>query len=1038
MISYLLDRPRFAGVISAVVTIAGLLALATLPVAQYPEIAPPEIAVDAIFPGASAETVRDTVGAIIEEEVNGVEGMIYLSSTSANDGTYSLTVTFDIGYDADKAQVLVQNRVNKAMTQLPETVRQQGIFVEKLSNNIVMAVTLSSADPAYDGLFLNNYASLNLKAALQRVPGVGKADILGEQKYSIRIWLDPVRMASRQITVADIVAAIQEQNVVAAAGQIGAYPSSADQQFQLSVQAKGRLLSADEFGAVIIRTNTAGETVYLRDIARTELGAQNYLAKGKVGINDATVMAIYQQPGSNALQVADGVRAALDELSMSFPDGVVYDVPYDTTNFVRASLFEVYETLIIAVILVVLVTFVFLQDWRSTLIPTITIPVSLIGTFAFMSALGFSINTLTLFALVLAIGIVVDAAIIVLENVERILEEEHDISMRAATVEAMRQVMPPLVASAAVLLAVFIPVSLLPGLVGKLYQEFGVVLSVSVVLSTFIAITLAPPLCVLILRHDKPPPMRVLHAFNRGFERLTDAYIRLVRFLVQRLSIAMVVFLALLGATGFLAATVPSGFIPEEDSAAFFAEIQLPDAASLSRTEVFMDRVTAEIESIPGVRDTIAVAGYSLLEGAAISNSGMLIVNLDTWEKRPDPAMSQAAIMAQVEERIGAFREGVIMTFAPPAIPGLGMATGFEYILQDRQARSPQTLAGGMNQLLAATGDDARVAGAFATFRADVPRLFLNIDRDRVKTFGVDLRDIFTTLQAQLGGLYVNNTTVFGRNTQVNIQAESQFRDTVEDIDNFYVRSAAGEMLPLSSLVRTENILGPQTLKRYNMYNAVSVIGAPGAGYSSGDAIAAMQEMSATALPQGFGFEWTGATYQELAAGSLAVFGFALAVIFAYLFLVAQFESTMIPWAIMLTVPTALLGSFAATMLAGGDVNLYTQVGLVLMVGMSARNAILIVEAAKINREVLQQSVIDAALNASRQRFRPLMMTGFAFLLGVFPLVIASGAGEAGREALGLAVFGGMLSALIVGAIVAPPIFVLIQKVRERAKRKAV
>ena len=1037
MIRFLLDRPRFAGVISAVITIAGIISLFTLPVAQYPEIAPPEIAVDAIFPGANAETVRDTVGAVIEEEVNGVEGMIYLNSNSANDGTYSLTVTFEIGYDADKAQVLVQNRVNKAMTQLPDIVRSQGIFVEKLSNNIVLAVTLYSDDPAYDGLFLNNYASLNLKAALQRVQGVGKADILGEQKYSIRIWLDPVKMAAREITVADIAAAIQDQNVVAAAGQIGAYPSPEDQQFQLVVEAKGRLVNAEEFGAIILRSSTGGAAVYLRDVARVELGAQNYLAKGKSGDKPATIIAIYQQPGSNALAVADGVKATLDNLSQSFPNGVAYSIPYDTTNFVKASLFEVYETLIIAVILVVLVTFVFLQDWRATLIPTITIPVSLIGTFAVMQAFGFSINTLTLFGLVLAIGIVVDAAIIVLENVERLLEEDEALEIKDAIIEGMRQTMPPLIASAAVLLAVFIPVSLLPGLVGKLYQEFGVVLSVAVVISTFVAITLAPPLCMIFLRRHRPKPMWILRKFNSGFEKLTNGYIGIVGGLVRHLTLAVVLFLALLGATGFLGMTVPSGFIPEEDTSAFFAEVQLPDAASLTRTEAFMDRAAADIESIPGVRETIMVAGFSLLEGAAISNSGMMIVSLDTWELRSDPSLSQAAIMAEVERRIGEYQDGIIMTFAPPAIPGLGMATGFEFILQDRLARSPQLLAEGMGQLLGASEDDPRVGGAFATFRADVPRLFLDVDRDKVKTFDVSLNELFTTLQAQLGGLYINNTTVFGRNTQVNIQAEPQFRDKVEDIDNFYVRSQGGELLPLSSLISTETILGPQTLMRYNMYNAVTVLGAPGPGYASGDAITAMEELAATSLPPGFGFEWTGATYQQIAAGSLAVFGFALAVIFAYLFLVAQFESLMIPWAIMLTVPTALIGSFLATLIAGGDVNLYTQVGLILMVGMSARNAILIVEAAKINREVHGQSIIDAALDASRQRFRPLMMTGFAFVLGVFPLVIASGAGEAGREALGLAVFGGMLSALIVGALVAPPIFVLIQKLRERRMKTA-
>jgi len=1034
MIRFLLDRPRFAVVISLVITIAGLLSLVTLPVAQYPEIAPPEIAVEAFFPGANAETVRDTVGAIIEEEVNGVEGMLYMSATSANDGTYALTITFEIGYDADKAQVLVQNRVNKAMTQLPEVVRQQGIFVEKLSNNIVLAATLYSTNPAYDGLYLNNYASLNVKAPLQRVPGVGKADILGEQKYSIRVWLDPVRMAAREVTVPDIVAAIREQNVVASAGMIGAYPSPETQQFQLVVEAQGRLYTPEEFDGIIIRSDRQGSSVFLRDVARTELGAQTYLAIGKLGTDPATVLAIYQQPGSNALEVSDGVKQTLEELSKDFPDGVAYSIPYDTTDFVRASLAEVYETLLIAVILVVLVTFLFLQDWRATLIPTLTIPVSLIGTFAAMQVLGISINTLSLFGLVLAIGIVVDAAIIVLENVERILEEQPGLGARDATVQSMGQTLPPLIASAAVLLAVFIPVSLLPGLVGKLYQEFGIVLSVAVVLSTIVALTLAPPLCVIFLRQHKPKPGWLLRKFNAGFDRLTSVYVAIVATLVRRLAVAVALFIALLGVTGLLGATLPGGFVPEEDSAAFFAEIQLPDAASLARTEAFLDRVTTDAEQIAGVREIIAVAGFSLLDGAALSNSAMMIVTLDAWDQRTDASMSQAAIMAEVERRVGAYPEGIIMTFAPPAIPGLGMATGFEFVLQDLLARSPQTLADGLDVLLTEANGDQRIGGAFATFRADVPRLLLEVDRQKVKTFDVPLTEVFTTLQAQLGGLYVNNTSVLGRNTQVNIQADARFRDTVEDIDNFYVRSEDGTLLPLSSLVRSSTRLGPQTLTRYNLRNAVVVMGTPATGKSSGDAIAAMTEIATEKMPSGFGFEWTGATFQQLAAGNLAVFGFVLAIVFAYLFLVAQFESLTIPWAVLLTVPTALLGSFIATMMVGGDVNLYTQVGLVLMIGMAARNTILIVEAAMSNHDDAGMPVREATVAAARQRFRPLMMTGFAFVLGVFPLVIASGAGEAGRRALGLAVFGGMLSALVVGALVAPPIFVLAQKLRERRK----
>lgn len=1030
MAKFFIDHPRFAAVISIVITLMGILSALSLPISQYPEIAPPEITVNAVYPGANATTVRDTVGAVLEREINGVEDMIYMKSTSANDGTYTLVVTFEVGADGDKAQTLVQNRVNKALPNVPEDVRRQGISVEKESSTILQAITLQApgAEEKYDDLFLANYATLNIRDSLLRVPGVGKVQVLNELDYAARIWLDPIAMTNLDVSVQDVIAAIGEQNIVAAAGQIGALPTGEDQKFQLTLQVKGRMESPEEFADIILRAYEDGRLLYLRSVARLELGAKNYYAKGKFRGSDAAVLAVYQQPGANALQVGEGIKHTLEELSLAFPEGITYQIPYDSTRFIEISIEEVIETLLIAVFLVIMVVFLFLQDVRATLIPTLAIPVSLIGTFACMQILGYSINLITLFGLILAIGIVVDAAIIVLENVERLLSEG-ELSPRDATLQAMSEVTLPLVASALVLLAVFVPVSLMPGLTGQIFEQFGVVLSISVVLSTVVALTLAPALCVLLMNKTNKEPIWILRKFNDGIDWLTTRYTSVARILSHRLLLSGVIYVGLLTLIGTLFASLPTGFVPKEDSGAFFAEVQLPDAAAVPRTEQMMDAMVASLEDVEGVRDVISIAGFSLLDGATSSNAGVLIINLEDWSERTEPGMRQSDIFEKVAITLDGFQDAITLPFEPPTIPGLGMSAGFEFMLQDRVGRKPNELADTMDLVLDAANEAPEIALAYSTFRSSVPQVFLDVDRAQAKNAGVEIDTLMTTLQAQFGGLFVNNITMFGRRTPVTIQAESKYRDEVDDLQTIYVRNASGTLVPVSALLQTVETLGPKTLTRYNLYNAAPINGEAPPGVSSGEAVAAMQQIAAETLPAGYGYEWTGATYQEIEAGNTAVFAFALAVLFAYLFLVAQYESWTIPISILLVVPTALVGSFLMTAAAGGDINLYTQIGLVLMIGMAARNAILIVEFAKKLRDG-GKSALEAAETAARLRFRPLLMTAFAFLLGVFPLVIASGAGDGSRRALGNAVFGGMISAVVIGALLTPAIYVALDRLR--------
>lgn len=1034
MSNFFIDRPIFAAVVSILILLAGLIALASLPIAQYPQITPPTVRVSATYPGATAEQVAQSVATPIEEQVNGAEGMMYMSSSSTNTGQMTLTVTFGLDRDPDLAAVDVQNRLSLAEPQLPAQVIQQGITVRKQSTNIVMLIALTSPNNTYDTTFLSNYASIHIVDTLARVPGVGNVNVLSQRDYGMRIWLNPEKMAQLGITASDVVNAVSAQNVQAPAGQIGQQPAPKGQQLQLTVKVQGRLTTVSQFENVIVRANPDGSLVRLKDIAQVELGSELYTTFAKLNGQSSVMIGIYQLPNANALNVSKAVRAAMKTLAAEFPSGVQYEIPLDTTEFVTASLTEVMETLLIAFALVFLVVYVFLQNWRATLIPAVAVPVSLVGAIGSFTLLGFSLNTLTLFGLVLAIGLVVDDAIVVVEAVQRHIEEEK-VDARVAAKRAMAEVSNPVIAIAVVLSAVFIPVAFLGGITGQIYKQFALTLAVSVIISAFEALTLSPALCALLLRPasgHRSIMGKLFGGFNRGFGLTERGYGSAVRFLIRRKVIVFAALAIILAGIYMLFQLLPRSFVPAEDQGYFLVNVELPSGAALDRTAAVTAQARKILQSIPGVQYVVSIGGFSLLGGSSSSNVASIFVILKPWSERTTPGTQLRAILGQAQQRFAAIPTAEIASFNPPPIPGLGATGGFQFELQSRGGTDIQALAKTANQLIAEANNTPQIAGAFTTFRANVPQIELDVDRSKAIVLGIPLTDVFNTLNTFLGGLYVNDFNEFGRIYHVIVQAQAQYRSQASDISHYYVRgiqNGTPGMVPLSTLTTTKTTTGPDVVNRYNLFDSIEIDGSAAPGYSSGQAIAAMENL-ALKLPKKYGFAWTGLSYQEVSSKGQSTIVLGLAILFVFLLLAALYESWSVPLAVILIVPLGIAGALFAEMLRGLNNDVYAQIGFIMVVGLAAKNAILIVEFAKVRHDS-GASISDAALEGARIRFRPILMTSFAFIFGVLPLVIASGAGSAARHALGTSVFGGMIVATILGVLFVPVYFVVVEMLSE-------
>jgi hydrophobic/amphiphilic exporter-1 (mainly G- bacteria), HAE1 family len=1033
MSKFFINRPNVAIVIAILTVISGMVAMAKLPIAQLPDIVPPQINVSATYTGADALTIEQSVATPLEQQMNGVDNMLYMMSTNANDGTMTLKVTYDVGTNVDIDQVNTQNRVSQASPNLPTSVNQYGVTVKKLMGLPLLVISLYSPTGTYAGQFLGNYATINVNDALLRVPGVGQVTNFGAADYAMRIWVKPDQLTKLGMTVTDLTNAVQQQSAVNPAGQIGAEPAPKGQQFTYAVRAPGRLINADEFGNIIVRQNSDGSTVRLKDVSRIELGSLVYQQIGRFNAKPAVIVCVYQAPGSNALAVAKQVKAQMEELKTRFPDGLEYTIAMDTTLPITEGMKEIVTTLMEAIVLVIIVVFLFLQNWRATLIPLLAVPVSLVGTFAVFPMLGFSINTLSLFGLILAIGLVVDDAIVVVEAVEHHIE--HGLSPKDATFKAMEEVTAPVIGIALILSSVFVPMAAMGGIKGLLNQQFAVTIAISVLISAFNALTLSPALSALLLRPRKKsrgPLGKFFDWFNRWFGKLTGGYVSWSGVLIRRWGISLLLLLGISVVAVAMGKQLPASFIPEEDQGYAFLQIQLPDAASLQRTDAVMRKMDEMLAHTHGVKSYSGISGFSLLSNTSASYTGFYFLQLEPWEERLTPELSAEGLMRFLNVKMrNEIPEAIAFAFGPPAIPGLGTAGGFTFMLQDRSGGTIAQLSEMLDKLSLEARKRPEIASIVSTFRPSVPQLYVEVDQDRVLKQGLQFGEVYQTLQAFLGGSYVNQFNRFGRQWKVYLQAEPEYRTSVDKINDFYVRNSKGEMAPLASLVTIKRVSGPEYTNRFNLFRSIQINGSPSPGFSSGQAMAAMEQVANEVLPAGFGYAWSDMSYQEKKAEGGQAMVFAMSFVFVFLILVALYESWSLPFSVLLSVPVAVLGAYGGLLLRKFDNNVFAQIGLIMLIGLTAKNAILIVEFAVLEHSKGKE-IVDAALEGARLRLRPILMTSFAFILGCVPLWTAKGAGAIGRRVLGSSVIMGMSAATILGVFLVPVLFVVVERVAKK------